>query len=418
MAAAAINNNYSHWYLFLLSPFIAGIIAIKNYKSRWAKNILWAFIVFYGFTLGISKETNNRADITRHIQQLKTMYHKNLSFKQVAELYKNNKDIDVAQLTIAIGLSRVTDYGPVLTAVYGLIFGFFFSRNVWYMLDRLQGKIKPGTILLLISFILVNPFWNINGFRFFTATHIFIYGLLPFVFEGKKKGMLISALSFLVHFSFILPITVVCLYFVLGNRTLIYFAFFIGSVLVSAIEIGPFNAFVEANAPAALSERTANYRKEWYVNDFRTGVDAYNQQSSWHAVYYMKALNWTLTGFLIFLFFKRKVLELLNKRLKNSLCFTLLMWGFANVLSSLPSGGRYIIIAYLSALPLIIIYVHYLYEDKLLNRLLRVATPFLLLFTIVAAREGFYTLTLNTFVGNPIVAIFANDSFPLNDLIK
>jgi hypothetical protein len=242
--------------------------------------------------------------------------------------------------------------------------------------------------------------------------------LLPFLFEGKKKGVLISALSFLFHFSFLLPITVLCLYIVLGNRTLIFFAFFISSVLVSAIDIGPFNSFIEANAPAALSERTANYRKDWYVKDFRTGADSFNQQTSWHALYYMKALNWALTGLLIFLFYKRKLLALLNKRLKNVLCFTLLMWGVANILSSLPSGGRYIYIAYLSALPLIIMYVHYLYEDKMLNRLVRIATPFLLLFVIVSAREGLYTLTLNTLIGNPLVAIFANEGFPLNDLIK
>ena len=88
MASTAIHNNHSHWYLFLFSPFIAGIVAIKNYRSGWAKNVLWGFIVFYGFTLGISKETSNRADINRYIHELKMMYVKDLTTKDVAELYK------------------------------------------------------------------------------------------------------------------------------------------------------------------------------------------------------------------------------------------------------------------------------------------------------------------------------------------
>ena len=415
---STVDNKFSHWYLFLLSPFIAGLMAVKNYKSGWAKNILWGFIVFYGFTLGISKETSNNADISRYIYELKQMYQKNLSLGQVADLYQNNKDIDIARLTIVITVSRFTDYAPILTAIYGLIFGFFFSRNVWFILDRLKGKIKPLTILFLITFILVNPFWNINGFRFYTAAQVFIYGLLPFLFDGKKKGILISSLSFLVHFSFLLPIMVLFVYIIFGNRTIIYFAFFLASTVVSEIEIGRFNSFVDANTPKALSERTSVYRSDRYVNEYRTGTESFVQNSSWHAKYYMKALNWALTALLILLFFKRKVLLHMSKQLRNSLCFTLLIWGFANVLSSLPSGGRYYTIAYLSLLPLIIFYIHYINVNRFSNRLTTLAIPFLLFFCIVAAREGLYTLTLNTFISNPLVAIFADYSFSINDFIK
>ena len=125
-----------------------------------------------------------------------------------------------------------------------------------------------------------------------------------------------------------------------------------------------------------------------------------------------------MMAFLIYLFLKRKILTQLNHRFLNALSFTLLFWGVANIFSTLPSGTRYITIASLSALPLIIFYVHYQYHDKYLKKIARFIIPALLLFIVVSIRNGFYFLTINTFIGNPIIAIFADYNFALNDFIK
>jgi hypothetical protein len=423
MKSAAINTGNSHWFLFLISPFLAGIVAVRNYRAPWAKNVLWAFVVFYGFTFGLTKELstgNTTADINRYAAEVKTMYKSNFSIDEIVKLYEQNDDIDILRLTIAIAVSRFTDSMNVLTAVYAFIFGFFLSRNIWFILNRVEGKIRLSIALLLIVFFLVDPIWAINGFRFNTATHIYIYGLLPYLFEKKKNGIVVSCLSFLVHFSFLIPIGILLLYVLAGNRTTIFFAVFIGSIFISEIKIGSINSFIESRAPAALSERTATYRTESKVNEFRKrgNEDVGGENKSWHARYYVKALHWTLMSFLIVLYFKRKSLEQLNANFLSSLSFTLLFWGVANILSSLPSGSRFITIAALSALPLIIFFLHYRYKDKLMINAMRFAVLPLALFSIVSIREGFYTLTINTFVGNPLLALFANYNFSLNDLIK
>lgn len=421
MAVTYSNNN--HWYLFLMSPFLTAILAVKNYKAPWAKNIIWAFFVFYGFTFGMSQETSTgkqSGDITRYVKELKDLYKEDLSFSEIAKLYKNNEDIDILRLTLAIGISRVTDSSQVLTAIYGFIFGFFYSRNIWFVLDRIKGKIKPMALLLLVAYILVDPIWNINGFRFNTAVQIFVYGLLPFLFEGKKKGIIISSLSFLVHFSFLLPVGVLIIYFLLGNRTIIYFIFFLVSTVASGINIGAVNEVIDETAPEALTDRTAAYRDEDRVENFREGTGfADTSNASWHVLYYVKAFNWSLIAFLIFLFFKRKTIEQENNnRLLNGFSFALLFWGVANIMNSLPSGGRFLTVAALSALPLIILYVQNHAGEKYLSSKVMLASPALLLFIFVSIRVGFYSLSVNTFLANPIIVFITDYNFALNDLIK
>src|SRR6187399_1549775 len=99
MSKTTVNTGYSHWYLYLLSPFLAGVLALKNYRASWAKNILWAFIVFFGFTFGAANEISGASDIFRYTAEIEKMYKVNLSFNDIKKLYSENKDIDVLKLT-------------------------------------------------------------------------------------------------------------------------------------------------------------------------------------------------------------------------------------------------------------------------------------------------------------------------------
>jgi hypothetical protein len=419
---AVTSQNKDHWYLFLLFPFLAGIIAIRNYRESWAKNIIWAFIVFYGFTFSIPTEVSingSSSDINRYTLQVRNLYKIDLKFQDVVKLYQDNEDIDILKLTIAIVVSRVTNSSQVLTAIYGFIFGFFFSRNMWFLIERMKGKIKPAALLLLIAYILVDPVWNINGFRFYTATQIFIYGLLPFIFEGRKKSIFICALSLLVHFSFLLPVGVLFMYILAGNRTMIYFIFFLASIVSSGINIGVLNKFIEANVPTALADRTATYRNEDKVGRFRSDTeDTDIAKPNWYVQWYSKALQWPLMVFLSILVFYRKKIKLANEGYLNSLCFTLLFWGVANILATLPSGTRFLVIAAFSALPLIILYVQNIPHEKFLNNKVLIASPVLLLFIIVSIRFGFLTISVNTLISNPLVVLFTDYNIALNELIK
>ena len=401
--------------LFVVWPLLALISAFRNYKSSWGKNILWAFVAFYGFSFAIGIENSN-SDIVRYVAKVHNLYGTSMTLSDFYHYFLNSGELDILQSLIAFFVSRFTDMQAILTLVYGIIFGFFFSRNVWYVLEHLKGRIKPINVLLISCFFLVIPIWNLNGFRFWTASHIFIYGILPFLFEGKKKGLFISMSSILVHFAFIVPVIVLMGYLLLGNRLIIYFAFFLTTFFISQINVTVFNQVIGNYTPEVLQERTSSYRSENKVKEFRTAPE---KNRNWYVVWYGKVLDWSVMGFLVILFLKGRTFFTKNKKWLSLFSFTLLFYGVANLFSSLPSGGRYGSIAQILALALIMLYIQNREQKSVMERFIWAATPALLLFIVVAARSGLYSISATTLLGNPFTAIFLmGKNISLNDVMR
>jgi len=411
-------NNYNRktgfyaWFLFLIWPFLAAVAAFRNYDQNWAKNIFWGFCAFYGFVFAIGSESQS-SDIVRYVAGLKALYGQEVAYASYFGEYKSG--IEFLRPLIDLVVSRFTDSQPVLTMVYGVIFGYFFSRNLWYILERLRGKLLPVTLILLVCFFLVNPIWKINGFRMWTATHIFLYGLLPYLCEGKKKGLLISASSIMVHFSFIVPVLVLGAYVLSGNRLTFYYTLFISTLFISEINISTFNELVEAYLPEAFLEESESYRRESQVEAFREA----EAEGQWYANLYRPALNWVLVGFLSVLFFKGRDFFKENRSWLNLFSFTLFFYSVANLLSSIPSGGRFLVLAHLCALALIILYIQNQPQEKLMQWYIYVSVPAILLFIIVSVRIGLYSLSATAILGNPVIAFFmAGDNISLNDVMR
>jgi hypothetical protein len=420
-----LQGSDSHWFLFFLFPFFSGLTALRNYKAPWAKNVVWAFVVFYGYTFAISAE-NNDVDFVRYADELKDLYGKSLSFPDMIDIFRESGEADVLKTIISILVSRFSKSPQILSATYGFIFGFFFTRTLWYIIDRLNGKLKGLTIIFLLSFFLVNPFWNINGFRFNTAILVFVYGALPFLFENKKSSLIISFLSVLVHFSFLFPLAILLVYVFARNRKNLYFGFFIISTFISNINITEFNTTLEKYVPEAFVERSEKYRDADRVEEFREGEAGSVVESetgaiiakNWYAVYFMKILYWSLSVLLIGLYVFGKRALAGSGWLLNGYCFSLLFFGFANLMQSIPSGERYLMVAALFVLATIIFYVQNQAHEQYITKLALALLPAFLLFIIVSLRTALYSVSLTTILGNPVIAIFSDYGLSLNDIIK
>ena len=155
------------------------------------------------------------------------------SISDILHYFIASGEVDILRTIISYIISRFTDSQAVLTMVYGFIFGFFFSRNIWYIFSFIGQKLTFLEKLLILSLILVVPIWFLGGFRMWTAFHVFLYGLLPYILENRKKSLLFVYLSFLVHFSFLVPIFILLTYFVLGNQIKLYFIIFIISIFIT-----------------------------------------------------------------------------------------------------------------------------------------------------------------------------------------
>lgn len=388
---------------------------MRRYKQPFAKNVLWAFVVFFGFTFSISNESEE-ADIVRYVEQMQGMHQENFTVSKAIEYYVNSGEVDVLRIFLAITVSRFTDSQAILTAVYALIFGFFFSRNMFFVLDRLDGKLKYATVFLFLCFVLIVPIWNINGFRMYTAMHMFFYGLLPYLFSREKSKLWLCGASVFVHYSFLFPVVVLLLYMVAGNRLWIYFFFFAATIFISEINIERFNQLFEAYLPEQFVEQSEGYRLVEKIEEYKKGSDT---KVVWYARWYAKALKYALFGLLILFFFKARNKIYQYKGLLNLFSFTLLFYGFANILSTFPAGGRFMSLAALCALALLIIYIQNIDWQYNFKKWVVATSPLLLLYIIVSARIGLYSFSVLTVFGNPFLAVAAfGESIALNDIMK
>lgn len=396
----------------MLTPLLSLIVSIKNYKSGWSKNIIWAFTIFYGFTFTITSD-NSKSDINRYIRWFHEMRETGMTLNDLlALMYVDEDYADLLQPLLTLIVSRLTDNAAWLLAAFGLIFGYFYSRNIWFVIERLKGKIGSRIIILLAVFALIVPIWNINGFRFWTATHIFVFSLLHIIYERKKGYFVLLLSTVFVHFSFILPVCITLSYFVAGNRLTAYFYFFVVSFFITEI-----NTTALSTAAMSVLPDIFVARSEGYISGDGS-EDTVNQQAkkqelsenrAWYAIFYMKALNWAITAYLAFIFYYCKKIYNNNVLFKKMLSFIFYFYAVANILSLIPSGRRFVMISNLIAMVVIIFHMQYVSSYKKSDFLFKVSLPFLILFSVVSLRNSFKSIGIITITGNPIVAMFITE---------
>jgi hypothetical protein len=408
-----------HLVYFVLHPFLTLIYYLANFKKPQAKNVMWLFTIFYGAVFAIGAESQG-SDINRYIDEILRLNQMSLNLNGALQYFYLSGEVDILRTVLAVLVSYFTDNGYYLIVVFGVIFGYFYSRNMWYVLDRLEGKTKSFTRILIFCLFLIVPIWFINGFRFWTATHVFLFGLMPYLFEGKKKSLIWCFLTpFLIHYSFLFAIAPLSIYLLLGNRIKYYFILFIVTFFISNIDINQFNNLISKYVPNALIERSDSYRSEEKVAEFRNSEDT--DTKVWYAKYYIYTFNYVSLIFLIYLYLvnKQELLKRSNRAYLRLLGFIFLYTSFANLISTIPSGGRFLYLSKLLTIIFIMLMVQNYPASKTLRKLSYFSTPFLIFFLIVTVRISFYSVSIMTIFGNPISAIFTfGDNLALNDILK
>ena len=397
--------------LFFLSPILGVIQAFKHYKEVWAKNSVWFFVVFYGFTM----YRPEAMDSNRYVERLKFLYNAPVNWDSFASSFYSDEGttLDIYQPLVTYVMSLFTNSGNLLFAVFGIVFGYFFSRNIWLLLDYTKGKKMNAALwILLASFACVIGFWELNGVRMWTAAHIFFYGAFQFLVNRKKNGLLIACSCVLVHFSFVLPIAILVFYnFVKLPWKLLYFAF-IASFFVSELNIHFIGDLLGNYAPEFLLPKVKTYTSDEYVDTL-----AEAPLVNWYVVYYLKCVGWAIFVMISSIYFSSIASIKSDKSFSNLFGFTLLFLTIGNFMSLLPSGTRYLTIARLFAMALLFLYYLW-YESKLYRKHLLFVTPFLVFFLIISIRVACETTTFATVLTNPIIALFIDAPVPLINLLK
>ena len=406
-----VKSNQNSLYsaiLFFVWPFLTVIISLYNYKEKWAKNIVMLFISYFAYTRALPEK--GYSDVLSYKWKFEAMAE--MGFSQlISSLFKDGNPELFTQF-IQFLVSRFTTDYKIFFLIYGLIFGYFYSRNLWFLLGRVKTKMNYILILVFILILMNTPFWNVAGSRWMFALQIFLFGIIQYSFKNKTIGMLFIFSTVFVHLSYVIPIGVFALFLILGNRLNTYFILFVISVFFSNLKGGDLRE-QSSLLPKVYQERVEGYTKESYIENRKDSF----KKANWYVGFHKKPLQFSIIALIVILFVFYRDIIVVDKNLYNFFNFSLLFSGVANLIAPFSSAGRFLMLS--AALILVITFLISI-NDKTtkISTFLKLATPFLLIFIIVSLRKGLDATSILTLFGNPIMAILIDETTPFIEYIK
>lgn len=395
------SSNFYPYLLFFIWPFIGVLTSLKARKENWAKNILWLFVVFYGYNFVIP---NEGSDANAYVDKFVRFANSDLNFDNFSDYLYNTEtnNVDILEPLMSFVLSGFTDNPKFLFAFYGLVFGFFYSRNIFTVLKHLNSKFSLQKILVFTLFAFSIGIWEINGFRFWAAAHIFFYGVYPYITERNKSKLIFAFLSVFMHFSFILMLAIFVLYVVFGNRTKVYFILFLVSFFISELNNSLVSGYMTSVLPDIFSTKVEAYTSDAYIDVVKNKQDSI---STYNLI--VKYSGLVLRFLIVFLAYINIKLIKNNSYLISLFSFTVLFFAISNIISLIPSGGRFLVVVSLFLYGFLFIYIQNIRTNKFINILLYLYTPIMLIMIIYNLRViAIDTFSIYTFISNPLLITF------------
>lgn len=409
-----ISIHRSHIILFLISPFLLLLANIKKYRSKYFPGVLYLFILFYGFTFTVASDAFDAARIIQKFADAKDVSF--AKYSGISEIFKTGNTQIVENIIIWF-VANYFQSKSILFLIYAAIFGFFYVKNYQIVVKFFNKKNTFFQLILLITFMMIIPIWEINGWRMWTASQIFIFSVFSIMLNKIKiKYLFLLFLTPFIHFSFwmmIIPTILFLLFNKFLNQKLLY------GLFVITLFINPFNvdkSSIENSVKLEFAQsKIAGYGNE----EFLESSIKKESQLTFHAKYYKTALHFGLViPFIAMLFFNKILLTQNQAIIKWTLFFGVLV----NVIALLPFGDMlrfrlihyFFIIFCLLALLNSQIKIPY---NKLLNHAI---TILLLFFNLVELRKGLDRFGIATIITNPITVGFLpeKDNIALINLVK
>jgi len=409
---------------FLLWPLGNLLFNLKNKNVFEKKTVILLFLTFLGFMFiyGDPNKHYEGSDSGRYAAQFEEFYKQSFSLNQLFESFYNegSQIVDIYSSLLMWLVSRFTGDPRFLFMLLSFIFGWFYINNIFIVLSSNDvKKYKNNFILKLIitSLILLLPIWFINSFRFWTASHIFIYGLLLIYLMHNRNGYFFIFVSVFVHFSFIYLIFIFLLFKLIPkwNFNLLFWGFIVTS-LTSELKLNLPELMNITNLPDFISARTEAYTDEDYV------LLLSERTYAWHTTF-ASAIGRYLPLILLVLFyfssFNRfnNTSDVNNATSKhfNILLFAILAGTITNIIVGVAELGRFMIILRFLIYIIVILNFAYIRKFKIIFYLLIPLFIFYIIFQIRVGTDHFGPWVL---IGNPIIALLVETQTPIIDLFK
>lgn len=385
------SDTKNYLILFLLWPFLSFIVALANFSRKEARSVIYIFIVYYGLTF---VNNNMAVDAYRYALGLKANALLPFSdfFKVVGGLYSDTS-VDIIEPLISFIVSRVTNYHGLYFGVWASIFGFFYLNSIGLLYERYKINQGWNTAILMVFFIMTIPVTMISGVRMWTAAWIFFYGAYRVVTERNPRFLIVTLSAAFVHWSFISANAILVIYYLVGNRNIIYLPLALSSFVIPQLAAPLFRS-VALKLGGGLQQRYTNYSSEGYISAVQEGA----AQSAW----FMRISSDLVFYYLLIaiaLIQLRHNNHMNGKTEKSLFSFLLLFLAFVNFGMPIPSfGERFMVLFFLFATAYLMLYFIKMPGEKLYFIIILGAFP-MMLYSLINFRLG--TESINAWIFSP-----------------
>lgn len=413
------NNSNSNIISAILWPFGALYSALKNWRQPWAMNVFWVVCIYLGAIQIYHPEgtiLGSGADGGRYVLQLIEMHNGSRGLLEQIAYNFAYSSMDYYQLILTWFVSLFTDSGHVLFACFAAVFGYFYSRNMWYVLNRISGIDNKTILVFVFLLFLTCPIWQINGVRMWTAAHIFMYAMLPYICEGEKRRLYwLIAVPF-VHFSYLYFVILSFVFVLLPKRVTIQSSIFKWG-LISLFGISMIAGAIKVDA-------VVNTLKNYSPDSYQDRVEIYTRDSTFKQVSKgRKQVNWYVNASGNISFWVSNVLLLVlalssmeDETSRKLLYYCLLISAVANIAKFIPSGARFLVIAHLFSFSLILWQL--CERNDLFTKVARICAIPLVITILFTVRNGLDYYGISLVLGDFLTALFWDNNVPLINLIK
>lgn len=373
--------------LFFIWPALSLFWSLMTYRSKVSRLLVYGFCIFYGFTFVIS---NKEMDAERYMRYLeKLAMEKGLGLSLFEYLNQPN-GTDITLTSVTYFVSRFTDNYSFLFSVFAIIFGFFYLRNVNSLFHELKKTRNINGIIFLIFFAFLVPIFDINAFRFWTATWVFFYGAYNYLVSEKKRWLIFSALACVVHFSFMMGNAVLWIYILFGNRILAYTIFFVLSFFFSN-QIIIVTTSIADFLGGGFTRKAAAYTNPEYIKMMAKNFNS----SDWFVLYVNPLVKYYLLGVMAFIHFKYKKIRR-DTQMRNLFSFSILMVAFATFGHFVPGLDRFTKVSFLFLTAYIILFYSKT-DEKGINIMTVIGLVPMLIWIAIRFRIGVETMNVYLF---------------------
>ncbi len=405
-------NNYNIFIfillLFFISPILSFFLGLFYIRKSYFKYVFILCSIYFGFIFLVPKSIVSEAfDSEFYATQLKILNYNKLDlFEYLGTFYSvESKIVDVYQPMVTWLIANYTSNYHYLFAFFAIVFSYFSIKSIQLIFNKLDARFDYILFYLLLLYIAINPIWNINGVRMYTAMNIFIYGIFLIFINGQKKGLFYLLLSAFVHVSFVVPFIFYLSFHIFKNGRITVFFILLFILLL-------FENIINYELPNIVNYLPdfLNSKLSYYVDsDYKDLVNEKANSISTALYLYNFSISLVINSILLVLYLNRK--KIFNNAGLDEALFKFILYSYilVTIISVIPSAGRFYMLVHLMTLGLLISKYKELKEIKNIRYYFNFIFIFISYFLIFSLRNSLDFFGISAIFGNPITLIFIED---------